>query len=63
MIANGSRPPRLVVRTLGITLLTVFALLAIVTWGVGLLAYPVMWFLMPEEPAAPQWPAPTTPTQ
>jgi phage shock protein C len=26
-----------------------FAVLAVITWGVALLAYPVMWFLMPEE--------------
>jgi phage shock protein C len=41
-----------------------FALLAAVTWGTLLLAYPVMWFLMPEEPApaTPQWPDPTDPT-
>ena len=25
-----------------------FALLAVITWGVSLLAYPVMWFLIPE---------------
>lgn len=45
-----------------------FAVAAVLTWGTALLAYPVMWFLMPEEPAqAPAWPgtpapAPTTPT-
>jgi len=27
-----------------------FAVLAVITWGTALLAYPVMWFLMPEEP-------------
>jgi phage shock protein C len=27
-----------------------FAVLGFVTWGASLLAYPVMWFLMPEEP-------------
>ena len=33
------------------------AVLTILTWGTALLAYPVMWFLMPEEPAdAPAWP-------
>jgi phage shock protein PspC (stress-responsive transcriptional regulator) len=39
-----------------------FAVLAILTWGTALLAYPVMWFLMPEEPApgTPPWPNPTT---
>jgi phage shock protein PspC (stress-responsive transcriptional regulator) len=38
-----------------------FALIAVLTWGGALLTYPIMWFLMPEEPApvAPQWPAPT----
>ena len=28
-----------------------FAIFAVVTWGVALVAYPVMWFLIPEEPA------------
>jgi phage shock protein C len=37
-----------------------FALLAVLTWGAALLAYPVMWFLMPEEPA-PDQPWPTAP--
>ena len=37
-----------------------FVLVVAATWGTALLAYPVMWFLMPEEPAdAPAWPAPT----
>jgi phage shock protein C len=27
-----------------------FAVFAAVTWGAALLAYPMMWFLMPEEP-------------
>jgi phage shock protein C len=26
-----------------------FAIMAVTTWGVGLLAYPIMWFLIPEE--------------
>jgi phage shock protein C len=41
-----------------------FAILAILTWGTALLAYPAMWFLMPEEPtpAAPPWRDPTDPT-
>jgi phage shock protein C len=26
-----------------------FAFFAAATWGAGLLAYPLMWFLMPEE--------------
>ena len=34
-----------------------FAIFAAVTWGAALLAYPLMWFLMPEETAA----APTSP--
>jgi phage shock protein C len=35
-----------------------FAVVAVLTWGLALLAYPVMWFLIPEEPAqAPAWPA------
>ncbi|MGX7676328.1 PspC domain-containing protein [Plantactinospora sp. DSM 117369] len=37
----------------------VFAAIAVFTGGLGLLAYPVLWFLMPEEPAdAPAWPHP-----
>ncbi|WP_433300759.1 PspC domain-containing protein [Actinoplanes sp. CA-030573] len=28
-----------------------FAIFAVVTWGVALIAYPVCWFLIPEEPA------------
>ena len=41
-----------------------FAILAVLTWGTALIAYPVMWFLMPEEPAQdPQpWRDPTDPT-
>jgi phage shock protein C len=35
-----------------------FAVVVFATWGTAALAYPVMWFLMPEEPAhAPAWPA------
>ena len=35
----------------------VFAVAALLTAGVAALAYPVMWFLMPEEPVdAPAWP-------
>ncbi|BCL13932.1 PspC domain-containing protein [Micromonospora sagamiensis] len=38
----------------------VFAVSVLLTAGVTLLAYPVMWFLMPEEPPdAPAWPHPT----
>ena len=37
----------------------VFAVTVLFTAGVALLAYPIMWFLMPEEPAdAPAWPHP-----
>ncbi|GAB1645046.1 PspC domain-containing protein [Krasilnikovia sp. MM14-A1259] len=40
-----------------------FAVLAIVTGGAALLAYPVMWLIMPEgpQPAAPVWPNPADP--
>ncbi|MFC0007032.1 PspC domain-containing protein [Micromonospora siamensis] len=38
----------------------VFAVSALLTGGFAALAYPIMWFLMPEEPAgAPAWPHPT----
>ncbi|MEV0809962.1 PspC domain-containing protein [Micromonospora sp. NPDC050200] len=37
----------------------VFAVATLLTGGVAALAYPIMWFLMPEEPAgAPAWPHP-----
>ncbi|MEV4841645.1 PspC domain-containing protein [Micromonospora matsumotoense] len=40
----------------------VFAVATLVTGGLAALAYPIMWFLMPEEPAgAPAWPHPTDP--
>jgi phage shock protein C len=41
-----------------------FVVLAVLTWGAALLAYPIMWFLMPEEdrPAAPAFPEPKMPT-
>ena len=41
-----------------------FAVVAVLTWGTALLAYPVMWFLMPEEPrpAAPGYPDPADPS-
>ncbi|MEV6602354.1 PspC domain-containing protein [Actinoplanes sp. NPDC051346] len=41
-----------------------FAALAVVTWGTALLAYPIAWFLMPEEPApaAPDWLDPAHPS-
>ncbi|MFG1950083.1 PspC domain-containing protein [Micromonospora sp. NPDC048830] len=39
-----------------------FAVATLVTGGFAALAYPIMWFLMPEEPAgAPAWPHPTGP--
>ncbi|SCL19543.1 phage shock protein C (PspC) family protein [Micromonospora nigra] len=37
----------------------VFAVATLLTGGLAGLAYPIMWFLMPEEPAgAPAWPHP-----
>ncbi|WP_199515764.1 PspC domain-containing protein [Nucisporomicrobium flavum] len=41
-----------------------FAVLTVMTWGVGLLAYPIAWFLMPEEPApaGPAWRDPADPS-
>jgi phage shock protein C len=36
-----------------------FAVATLLTGGLAALAYPIMWFLMPEEPAgAPAWPHP-----
>lgn len=46
----------------------IFAVSGLLTGGLALFAYPIMWFLMPEEPAsAPAWPhaagvAPQAPT-
>lgn len=38
----------------------IFAVVGLATGGLALLAYPVIWFLMPEEPDnAPPWPHPT----
>ncbi|MEH1012237.1 PspC domain-containing protein [Micromonospora sp. CPCC 206060] len=38
----------------------ILAVATILTGGVALLTYPVMWFLMPEEsPGAPPWPGAT----
>ncbi|MEV0725454.1 PspC domain-containing protein [Micromonospora purpureochromogenes] len=38
----------------------VFAVATLLTGGFAALAYPIMWFLMPEEPSgAPAWPHPT----
>ncbi|MFG1607306.1 PspC domain-containing protein [Actinoplanes sp. NPDC049265] len=46
-----------------------FAVLAVLTWGVALLAYPVMWFLIPDAdgpsqaaPPPPNFPFTATPT-
>jgi phage shock protein PspC (stress-responsive transcriptional regulator) len=41
-----------------------FVVLAALTWGAALLAYPIAWFLMPEEPAPdlPAWRDPADPT-
>jgi phage shock protein PspC (stress-responsive transcriptional regulator) len=40
-----------------------FAVGTLLTGGIAALAYPVMWFLMPEEPAgAPAWPHPADPS-
>ena len=41
-----------------------FAVLAIATWGAALLAYPIMWIVMPDEPAPapPVWRDPSDPT-
>ncbi|WP_117665201.1 PspC domain-containing protein [Micromonospora sp. MW-13] len=40
----------------------VFAAATVLTGGLAALAYPIMWFLMPEEPTgAPAWPHPATP--
>jgi phage shock protein C len=41
-----------------------FAILVVLSWGTALLAYPILWFIMPEEPApaAPAWPDPSDPT-
>ncbi|GAB2924772.1 hypothetical protein GCM10027280_09950 [Micromonospora polyrhachis] len=37
----------------------IFAVATVLTGGLALLAYPIMWFVMPEEPAdAPAWPHP-----
>ncbi|SCG54728.1 PspC domain-containing protein [Micromonospora coxensis] len=37
----------------------IFAVTTLLTGGLAALAYPIMWFLMPEEPpGAPAWPHP-----
>jgi phage shock protein C len=33
----------------------IFAVTVVLTGGLALLAYPVLWFLMPEEPTAAAW--------
>jgi phage shock protein C len=39
-----------------------FAVIAVLTWGTALLAYPIMWFIMPEERAgAAAWPGANAP--
>jgi phage shock protein C len=39
-----------------------FAVVAVLTWGAALLAYPVMWFLMPEDrTGVTAWPHPNAP--
>jgi len=37
-----------------------FAVVAVLTWGAGALAYPIMWFIMPEERAT-TWPGGNAP--
>jgi len=43
-----------------------FIIFAAVTWGAALLAYPIVWFLIPEDrpvaPAPPTWRDPSDPT-
>jgi phage shock protein PspC (stress-responsive transcriptional regulator) len=41
-----------------------FAVTIVLTWGTAALAYPIMWFLMPEEPrpVSPVHPDPTNPS-
>ncbi|HEV8568656.1 MAG TPA: PspC domain-containing protein [Actinoplanes sp.] len=41
-----------------------FAILVVLSWGTALLAYPILWFIMPEEPApaGPAWRDPSDPT-
>ncbi|GLY96389.1 PspC domain-containing protein [Actinoplanes sp. NBRC 103695] len=40
-----------------------FAVATVLTWGVALLAYPIMWFLMPEEDGPSVTDEPPTPTR
>jgi phage shock protein C len=40
-----------------------FAVLALVTWGVALVAYPLLWIIMPDaDPAEQPWRDPADPT-
>ncbi len=48
---------------LDVTLVRVIWLLVAIMTGVGLLAYPIAWIIMPEEPAALPAPAGTPATQ
>ena len=36
-----------------------FVIAVVFTGGTALLAYPVLWLLIPQEPASSPWPAPT----
>jgi phage shock protein C len=38
-----------------------FAVVAVLTWGAALLAYPIMWFIMPADRTGATWPGPTAP--
>lgn len=38
-----------------------FAVVAVLTWGTALLAYPIMWFLMPEDRTGSAWAGPSAP--
>jgi phage shock protein C len=38
-----------------------FAVIAVLTWGTAALAYPIMWFIMPEDRAPSAWPGATAP--
>jgi phage shock protein C len=35
-----------------------FLVLALITGGGALIAYPILWIVMPDEQAAPAWPTP-----
>lgn len=38
-----------------------FAVVTVLTWGTALLAYPVMWFIIPEERSTTGWPGANAP--